>query len=164
MEDQHTAIFVLENVGDDNVIWTSYFSIPLNSPVLEAYEMELEDDGDNDGFLDPGEMALVTIPVYNTGHADAPNVLASLTCSNENIEITDVQFEFEQVEADSYVAAVFFLSASEDIAVGTPIILNFSAVCGEYEDYQAQYNFVHTVGLISESFETGDFFQFRLAV
>ena len=161
IEDQHTVGFTMENIGDDNVTWTSYFSITLNSPIMEAYEMELEDDGDNDGFLDPGEGALVTIPIYNTGHTDAPNVIASLTCTNEDIEIMDVEVQFDQIEADSYEAALFFISVSEEITVGTPIILNFNAECSEFEDYSVQYNFVETVGLISESFESGDFTTFN---
>ncbi len=157
IEDQHTVSFTLENIGDDNVTWTSYFTIILNAPVLEINEMELDDDGDNDGFLDPGENALITIPIYNIGHAAMQDVTASLTCTNEEISIMDVNVQFDQIEADSYGAAVFTVGASEDISVGTPIILSFMAECSGYPEYNAGNNFVETVGLVSESFETADF-------
>ncbi|KQC08498.1 MAG: hypothetical protein APR54_04605 [Candidatus Cloacimonas sp. SDB] len=155
--DQHTVNFTMENIADDGVLWTSYFSILLNAPVLNVTEMELEDDGDMDGFLDPGETALITIPVYNTGHADSPEIITSLSCSNEEITVMEVNNQFDFIEADSYEAATFIIIASEEITVGTPIILNFNVVCVDHEDYNVQNNFVHTVGLVSESFETGDF-------
>jgi len=160
IEDQHRLEFTLENIGDDGVPWNSFFSILLNAPVLEVNEMELEDDGDMDGFLDPGETALITIPIYNNGHADSPEVIASLTCSNELITITNITYEFELIESDSYGAALFSVIASDEIVVGTPIILSFNAECTDYSGYDVQNNFVHTVGLISESFETGDFSAF----
>ena len=159
--DQHRVDFELEITGESRDTWISYFSVILNAPVLMVEDIIIDDSsGDNDGILDPGETATLTIPTYNIGHADSPTATASLSCANELITIEVVNDELDIIEAESSENAIFTITADGTMNVGTPIILDFNVLCEGYDEYNLQNNFVHTVGLILEDFETGDFSSF----
>ncbi|MBT3756899.1 MAG: T9SS type A sorting domain-containing protein, partial [Candidatus Cloacimonetes bacterium] len=155
--DQHNVIVEL-SATDGTDTWTSYFSLNLNAPVLEIGEMFINDSSGNDnGILDPGENAIITIPLGNTGHAESLNALATLSCPANGITITNETIDLGSIGISSSEDAIYDVSADASIPFGTPIILNFSVIAGEYEVVE---DFPTQVGIHREDFESGGFLQY----
>ena len=85
--DQHQAQFTVE-VTDGGETWTSNLVIICHAPILTFVNYSIDDsNGNNNGFLDPGETADMTVTVENSGSADAYNVVALLTSSDPMITV-----------------------------------------------------------------------------
>jgi hypothetical protein len=87
----HNIPFAMEATNGDTV-WNSTFSVKAYAPILEYIDFAIADPtGNNDGHLDPGETAELTVNIRNKGAADAYNVYGLLSTSDD----------FVQIEADS---------------------------------------------------------------
>jgi hypothetical protein len=150
--DQYNVIMEL-NATNGTETWASYFTITLNAPVLAIGDMVIDDSaGNNDGILDPGETAVITIPANNDGHAETLDAMATLTCGTTGITIGTETVNLGPISIESSADAVYNVSADASIPFGTPIILSFSVEAGEYvenEDFPTQ------VGIHREDFENG---------
>ncbi|MDO9577039.1 MAG: FlgD immunoglobulin-like domain containing protein, partial [Candidatus Cloacimonadales bacterium] len=125
----------------------------LNAPVLGIGEMVIDDSNGNDnGVLDPGESVTITIPVSNDGQAESPDATATLFCATNGITIGTGTINLGPLGIESVVDAVYTVSADMSIPFGTPIILNFNVVAGEYEIAE---DFPTQVGIHQEDFENG---------
>ena len=150
--DQHDVIIEL-SATDGIDIWISYCSFTLNAPVLGIGEMQIDDSSGNDnGVLDPGESVTITIPVSNDGQSESPDAMATLFCATNGITIETGTVNLGPLGIESVVDAVYTVSADISIPFGTPIILNFSVVAGEYEIAE---DFPTQVGIHQEDFENG---------
>ena len=150
--DQHDVIIEL-SITDGTDTWTSYCSITLNAPVLEIGEMLIDDSsGNNNGVLDPGETATITIPVSNDGHAESLDAMATLTCATTGISIGTETVNLGPVGIESSEDAVYSVTADSSIPFGTPITLSFSVVAGEFVELE---DFTTQVGIHREDFENG---------
>ncbi|MDP8202394.1 MAG: C25 family cysteine peptidase [Candidatus Tenebribacter burtonii] len=155
--DQHNVIIEL-NATDGTDTWTSYFSLNLNAPVLEIGELLIDDSSGNDnGVLDPGESVIITIPVSNDGQAESLAAFATLTCAATGITIETETLDLGPIGIESFQNAIYNVTADASIPFGTPIILSFSVVAGEYEVLE---DFPTQVGIHREDFESGGFLQY----
>jgi len=155
--DQHNVIVEL-SATDGTDTWTSYFSLNLNAPVFEIGEMFIDDSNGNDnGILDPGENVIITISLGNTGHAESLNALATLSCPTPGITVNNETIDLGPIGIESYEDAEYAVTADAAIQFGTPIILNFSVIAGEYEVVE---DFPTQVGIHREDFESGGFAQY----
>ncbi|MBT7469723.1 MAG: hypothetical protein HN692_04870, partial [Candidatus Cloacimonetes bacterium] len=152
--DQHVVEFtVIASSDDDN--WTSYFYLTLNAPELSVDELMIDDSsGDNDGVLDAGETAILTIPTNNFGHANSPFASAVLLCDNEFITIENSTFEFGVINENTTENSTFTISVDEDAPVGSSATLNYIVTAG---NYNIEEEFTRSIGLIFENFESGGF-------
>ena len=150
--DQHEVGFEL-NATDGTTTWTCNFSLTLNAPVLGIGEMLIDDSSGNDnGVLDPGESVTITIPVSNDGQAESLDAMATLFCATNGITIGTGTVNLGPLGIELSVDAVYIVSADISIPFGTPIILNFIVVAGEYEIAE---DFPTQVGIHQEDFENG---------
>ncbi|MCK4979461.1 MAG: hypothetical protein KAS62_03645, partial [Candidatus Delongbacteria bacterium] len=150
--DQHNVIIEV-SATDGTETWVSYCSITLNAPILEIGEMQIDDSsGNGNGVLDPGETAVINIPVSNAGHAESLDALATLTCAATGINIETATVNLGQIGIEATEDAVYTVTADSSIPFGTPIILSFSVVAGEYEEAE---DFPTQVGIHQEDFENG---------
>lgn len=132
MVDDGFALDVAENIPDGHVVsievlatdgtesWTSTLSISGHAPVLSFNGYSVDDsNGNNNGFLDPGETVEMTIGVVNSGSADAFNVIASLVSSDPLliVETTEPQV-LGNLEATAISEAVFTVTADDNIVPG----------------------------------------------
>ncbi|MBN1948850.1 MAG: hypothetical protein JW784_03830, partial [Candidatus Cloacimonetes bacterium] len=160
--DQHRVLFDLELTGTGGDTWTSHFFITFQAPILAIGNMYIDDsEGDGDSFLDPGETALVSIPVFNQGHALSPQAVGTLTCNNGLVSIQPVIDQITGLEPEDDFSLFFLITIDPEILVGTPIILDFDLNCTGYEGYNVNESFIQTVGLILDSFENGNFASFN---
>ncbi len=99
--------------------WVSYISIDAHAPVLDYVDYNLSDPtGNNNGKLDPGETADITLTIENTGSAGAMNVLGNLTENDPFITINPTQVNFGNVDGGEQSEAVFSVTANENTPAG----------------------------------------------
>ena len=155
ISDQHIVNFDLEVSGDAKDIWNSGFSITVNAPNLSIGNMTIDDSsGDNDGVLDPGESAVLTISTSNFGHAASPLATAMLICESPYITVDNEVYNLAEIAAGNTENAIYDIEVSSDAPVGETVSFYFSVGAGEYSE---QETFVRSIGLIFEDFETGYF-------
>ncbi len=91
------VIFTLTITSDEG-IWTSNFTIHISvtgAPVLEFASFIIDDDdngsssGDADHKAEPGENIEMPLSIFNSGSAIAHSVIATISCSDSDISITD---------------------------------------------------------------------------
>ena len=156
--DQEVAMFEVEITnGTDS--WNSNFQIVLNAPLLEIGAITINDAaGNGNGILDPGESVILMIESINNGHSDCSNATALLTSSSPYVTIEQSNFDLGDLLAGATQNATFTTTISEAAPIGNP--LNFSSSL-ESGEYLANQDFILSVGMIVEDFETGDFSQFE---
>lgn len=158
LPDQHPAVFTIE-ITNGTEIWASNFTIKLNSPDLHAAPLIIDDylngSGNGNGRLDPGENVVISVPVNNEGHCEAPQTISYLFTDSEGISIDFVEYQIGNIPgAGNSLNALYNVAVSPDIEVGTLINLYLAATSGLYN---ATKVYTSAVGLIVEDFETGDF-------
>ena len=127
----------------------------LLAPNLQFAEFEIEDtEGDQNGFIDPGERAILHIHGKNAGHALAPGTYLTATCDDERLQIEQTTIQIGAVESDSSFIADLILNADADIISGTSFHLDLTLQTGAYT---TTLNHLLTVGRAIETFESGDF-------
>jgi hypothetical protein len=158
--DQHVVDFNLSISGEGKENWNGAFSIVLNAPVLEAGQMIIDDiaNGNGDGFLDPGETAIIRIAVMNTGHSDAPGTVASLNTGNSWISQVNTTYVLDTLIPWVNAFAEFELSADENTPHGTTVVFDFSVESGVYTDTK---EYTTIVGMMVEDWESGGFNTFN---
>ncbi len=142
--------------------WTHNFSLTLNAPALAFGSYTVNDaSGNNNGRLDPGETATITIPLNNGGNAVSQTGSATLSCSTTGITVTTGNQSFAAISASGSTTLSFVLRVASSVSIGTVANLVFSATSGAYT---ATKNDVATIGIIMEDFETGNFSAFPWAL
>jgi hypothetical protein len=127
----------------------------LLAPNLQFVEFEIEDaEGDQNGFIDPGERAILHIHGKNAGHALAPGTYLTATCDDERLQIEQTIIQIGAVESDSSFIADLILNADADIISGTSFHLDLTLQTGTYT---TTLNHLLAVGRAIETFESGDF-------
>jgi len=157
LPDQHPAIFTL-TITDGVETWASNFTVKLNAPDLLASELVIDDmingTGNGNGRLDPGEEVVISIPVNNIGHCEAPETVAHLFTDSEGIDIEFIEYQVGNIAGATAESALYNVSVSPSIEVGTTINLYLAAASGLYNNTRV---YTPAVGLIVEDFETGNF-------
>jgi hypothetical protein len=155
-DNHHIAFSFSATNGTD--IWESSFSIKAYAPVVEILDMDItEIDGNGNGRLDPGETAILSIEIENSGKCATPEGLASLFSDSDYLTINASEFEFETIDSAGMISAEFNITAADETPIGQVITVNTEVAAGAYA-YEKTFNF--SVGLIVEDWETGTMDQF----
>jgi hypothetical protein len=150
--DQHQIFFDVEIVGTST--WNSTINIIFNAPTFEIGNMIINDSGGN-GILDPGETAILSVPLTNIGHATSQEIFTQLINGTPNlITLIEDSFNLTGLAPEEEGYADFDIEVDEDIEPGTIAILDFIATSS---GYNFSNTFYLTLGLVVEDFETGDF-------
>jgi len=130
--DQHAVIFNVQAQGQDT--WSSSFSIMVCAPLLAMDNYYINDAmGNNNGILDPGETADIVITAANNGGADAYEVMASITSSDQYITVnTSIAQDLGDLSAGASQDATFSITASNNTPAGytASIDVSFEAMYG----------------------------------
>jgi agmatine/peptidylarginine deiminase len=140
------AITIANNVPDGTVAnftitmtmsgydpWTYNFSKTINAPALAFGNMTISDPtGDNDGLLDPGETATISIVLNNSGGAASLAGSGTLTCSTSGITVVNGSASFTAISAGGYATLNFTVTAASSMAEGTLAAFVLNAVAGQY--------------------------------
>jgi hypothetical protein len=138
--------------------WESSFEVTANGVYLMVQNFTIVDNGGNgNGSLDPGETADIMIETSNMGQIDAPGAMAMLSSTSTDITINSASFDFGTLEANETATATFNITVDAAAAIGSSVELMFEVTSGYY---MLEASFYPKIGLIVEDFETGDFSQY----
>ena len=157
LPDLHNVIINVSAVSGTDT-WNSNFTVPGYAPVLGMGLLVISDpSGNNNGRLDPGETATITVPIQNTGHSVSPVTSVVLTTTSPYITINTGTSNPGQIAAGSSANAIFSITCSPSTPIGTSVDLAMNVNAGGYGF--SQTHFV-PVGLILEDWELGNFTRF----
>jgi hypothetical protein len=118
------SIMAAENVPNDHniqinmeatngdTVWNSSFSVKAYAPILEYVDFTVSDiSGNNNGRLDPGETADLSVSITNNGAADAYNVYGLLDSPDAFIQIEADSVMFGDIAQNSTVTETFQVNA-----------------------------------------------------
>ncbi|MCF8367391.1 MAG: T9SS type A sorting domain-containing protein [Bacteroidales bacterium] len=151
--DEHSIdlnTFIEDSSGDD---WSSHIYLTAFAPEINALNLEVV-DGENGG-LDPGETADIIITLFNSGGADAYEILAELTSSDPYIVINNSSALLPEINPGSTGEVVFNVTASDEVPVG--YVLEFDLNIQANNDYNNLDQVYIICGLLNEGFETANF-------
>lgn len=154
--DEHLLRFTMTVTGSARETWVSYLDVVLQAPVMSEGSAVIVDNvgGNGDGRLDPGETVTIIVPIINDGHAASPAASATLSSTCTWLTITDNSEAIGTIPAGSSGDAVFEVEINPATPVGTPASFTCSVDIG---DYDVSDNFVRSIGLDLEDFESGGF-------
>ncbi|MDP8228493.1 MAG: C25 family cysteine peptidase, partial [Candidatus Electryoneaceae bacterium] len=99
--DLHSIDFDLTFTDENEDSWSQPLSLISHAPVLDQYYLTiLDEDGDNDGRLDPGEEAEIILSIVNNGTGRAVGISASFVAGNPLIEVLESEATIELLEPD----------------------------------------------------------------
>ena len=152
--DQHTLEIEVNAVGQET--WNSDFEMVVCAPALNFTNVTIDDmDGGNgNNMLDPGETAILKFDLMNQGHCLSPEIMMELEALNEFITVVTGSLDCPALNINETGTMAFEVLISEDAASGDVAKILADAEAGAY---QLSRNYTFDVGLVSESFETGDF-------
>ncbi len=156
IEDQHYVVLDVNVEGDPGTkeTWDTAFGIVVNAPHFTVGNLTINDSGgNNNGRLDAGETASITIETTNDGHATSPDATGTLV-SNSYVTINTGTYDFGSFNVDQSKFAVFNITVSSSAPNGVSIPLEFNVTGGNYSATEMFYEYV---GLSIEDFETGNF-------
>lgn len=151
--------FLVEvSATDGTNTWTSSFSLIAHAPDFTFSALSIYDpSGNNNGKLDPGENANLTIEITNDGSAEALDITSLLSSASPYIVINTSTVNIASLAPGASANATFEISVEAGTPLGTPVTLINDVTTGAYS-FQETYTTV--VGLIVEDWETGDMTQF----
>lgn len=113
--------------------WTYDFSKTINAPALAFGSMTVSDPtGNNNGMLDPGETASISIVLNNTGAAASLAGTGSLSCATTGISVINGSAAFSAISAAGNTNLSFSVSAASSMSQGTLASFVFNATAGQY--------------------------------
>ncbi len=144
--DNYAVIFNVEST-DGNETWYSNYISSFFSPILEITDCTvLDNDGNNNGRIDPGETVELVITVANIGGAEAYNAVGDLQNTDTYIEIITNGLSYGNIVAGGTAVQSFTIYASDETPGGHLTQFGFElmadhdiSVSGEYEFTIGQY-------------------------
>jgi hypothetical protein len=119
------------------------------------YEAEvLQQKGNGDANIDPGETLTISVAVQNGGDATIENVPVELSTGSTWVNIPNPQVVIDFIEPGNAGMASFDVDVDELCPLGYQLALEVDADAGFYTTSQIN-NFI--VGRVDETFETEDF-------
>ena len=155
MPDMHVVVFDIEIIDANDTTWTTIYMMPVNAPVLDiAFDHIDDNEGNNNGRLDPGETADIIFNGLNIGHANSPEATMTIVTSSEFLTLNNSSADLGIIEVEGTNPGVFNATVLDETPVGTVIELLLTLTAG---DYYTEVQMSLTVGLILEDWETADF-------
>jgi PKD repeat protein len=125
LPDGHSVSFEV-SATDGTDVWVSYFSITGYAPVLDFVGFSISDPtGNNNGKLDPGESADITIEIENGGSSEAFAIMGNLLETDPFLTVNTEDVDFGDLMAGNTSSGVFSVYAEETTPAGHMVGLEF---------------------------------------
>ncbi len=157
--DMHNVNVQISIEGTSKEVWDQdlHFSIYAPVPEFGAYSIDDSNGGNNNGRLDPGETADITIATWNNGHAATTAGSLIIATSSPYLTVNNTNIAVSAIESETFQEATFSVTADAATPIGTVVDMNLDFIAGNYTTTKM---IAEVVGLILEDFETGDFTMF----
>ncbi len=146
-------LIVIESViQSDTNTWESNFFHYAYAPRVESVEVMVDDDN---GRLDPGDNAGITVSYVNNGGVSVESLFAILSTEDDFITINQNFGNIPLLQPGATASVTYDLTVDPECPPGHEINFNISLTGSN--NYTAADSFNLAVGLYREDFETGDF-------
>ncbi len=153
--DQYMVQYTVTISAENDNMWHYNRNLVINAPSFTFGTIQIGDSaGNSNGRIDPGETVILTIPLFNHGHAQAVNVISSLLVTNVTHVVTPISSFFSALPPTAEASLIFEVTFSSQIPTGTTANLILLLAAGEYSATQT-YNI--PIGMVMENFSSGDF-------
>jgi hypothetical protein len=151
----HQATFLLNAVASEGN-WARSFTLTAYRPVIEIASLLVVDG--NNGILEAGETALLSIDLRNTGGVSLTNAIAGISSWDPYLTIITNSGSIETLGPASLWHLVFAVSLAPETPLNHLVKINLT-VTGDH-----QFSYLKTIplftGFLVETFETGNFDSF----
>jgi len=149
-------IYMTDDSGEE---WNSEFTVKASAPLFSFDEIIVDDaSGNNNGRLDPGEVADILLVCSNQGHTAAPATRATLTAHSGFISIENPVEELGLLGLFGNKTATFNVTVDENAPEGILAEMNFNLTSGNISHEMIR---PMRIGMVCEDFETGDLSMFN---
>ena len=151
--------FAITATDNSKRTYVSNFTVEAHAPALAILNYTISDPlpgGNNNGMLDPDEVADVIFSVSNPGDYDVLNVIGTLTTTNTHVSIGTPTFNLNTLNPAQTKQATYSVVVDGSAILGSSVDLNMS-VSGNSGNYTAQKTYIVKVGLTIEDWETNTF-------
>ena len=146
---QHTGNFCIKGLA------VVTYDLKIKSSSID------DSQGNGNGAVDPGETVVVNVTVKNEGAMDIDNVTGTYLTLDNFTTVENGNLNFGSLASGEESSAAFTMTVDESTPVGHLIdgTLGLQALADE-DTLNYDFDFDFEVGLIVESFESGDFNDF----
>jgi hypothetical protein len=139
--------------------WLSNFIIEAHAPALSISSVVIHDsiNGNNNGYLDPGETVEVDVTVSNSGDFGCPDSWVKISSPVDYLQFPVDSINLDTIFPVQNKTAVFQVEVASDACLYSSADLYFVAGSGLY---RSEKSLPETIGLIVEDWETGGFAKF----
>jgi hypothetical protein len=125
--DGHAASLKL-SATNGTLVWESYISVEAHAPKLKFAGYSIDDaNGNNNGFLDPGETVSMLLTIENTGSSNAFSVMAQLTGTDPYVSVlTTTPQQIGNLNPGNTGTATFMVTAATNTPFGHTAELNIN--------------------------------------
>jgi len=129
------------------------FALIISKPHIQYKSIAIYDE--DNGMLDPGETANIIVSFENIGLNALEEAVIELNENDANLVLNDYLFEAGTIPGSSVVTGIFNITVSENAPIGLAIPVVAEITGANNYNNESEFNVV--IGLMSESFESGDF-------
>lgn len=150
--DQHVVDFLLTITDGNGGTWTNHIFVTVNAPYIEVLALSIADPtGNNNGRLDAGETAQITITSKNSGHATLSNSNGVLSTTSNELTLNTTNSNIGSMIVGNIMSSTYNISVANNVNYGTIVHLTNTVGTNNYSDAKT---FDLVVGLMTEDFET----------
>ncbi|MFH2048345.1 MAG: C25 family cysteine peptidase, partial [bacterium] len=146
--DGYQATFDLSVTGTNRDLWTGTFKVEVHRPAVNYLTVTVNDVGNGDGVLDPGESAELIVTLSNSGTGQATNTTALLSESDAYVSVSDNYGTYGLLDAVSGTASnagdSYLVAADGSCSPGHEMVFNLSVSADN--GYTANLTFDFIVG------------------
>ncbi|MBK7092503.1 MAG: hypothetical protein IPH59_12415 [bacterium] len=147
--DGHRVTFTVTVNGNAKDTWESTFNVTAHAPAVAFVSFSVNDaTGNNNGMIDPGETANITVTLQNIGTGTSYNVAALLSELDTYLDITDADGTYGDIAGGGGTATnagnVYTVTASASTPMGHGV--NCKLAITANGGYAATQYFTLTVG------------------
>ncbi|RJP76289.1 MAG: hypothetical protein C4524_10350 [Candidatus Zixiibacteriota bacterium] len=144
--DQYLVPFTLTATASPGGPWYSFFSLPVNAPMVVEAGVEIQDPGGlpANGQLDPGETTTLLLTLINQGHAAAQNVSVTLTANHPQVSVTGNPGSYGTLNPTAMATDSWTVTVGSGVPNTTPV--TFTLAIATPGGYSGSDSFTLTVG------------------
>ncbi|HQC31418.1 MAG TPA: T9SS type A sorting domain-containing protein [Candidatus Cloacimonas sp.] len=153
--DQHPAVMTI-TVSNGEESWVTQRNLTINAPNVLFGNHTLF-DSDSDGIYEPGETVTISLSISNSGHMNVDGGSLAIILNSSYATLDNYNFIIPPLPAGNGIPIILHLFISQNCPDDEVIPLGFAMNAGIQ---LLNHSIMIPVGIVGESFESGDFSAF----